>query len=406
MKSEYEAVVVGAGPAGCSAAIHLKKLGNDVLLVDKSLFPRDKVCGDGIPDKCFPLLAELGIKEESLLERGYSIQKMKIHTPGGEIITYSNSNDNSSSKSICLARKEFDFILLEQAKNILDKIALGMKLIQIKKVSKNTHTLLLEEVKTGIQQEISTRMIVGADGVHSVVSRLNKMLSPGDSDRFIGLRVYCDKDYFAPEIHIIYDKLTLPGYAWIFPISQNKANIGMVVGENSKRQTGRKPVSIFKEIVAKHPVFKGLEKKDLLFDSIKGYPLNLGSAKGSRLKDGVILTGDAAFFTNPLTGGGIYNAMLSGKLAALVSSDCLRKNDLSKEALKKYDYLWKKELSSSFFYSNLMKNCLKKEKLASWWLRCCSKSQRNANIFISIYGKPLPRFGLLNPLFWGKLLMQ
>ena len=69
MKSDYEAVVVGAGLAGCSAAIHLKKLGIDVLLVDKFLFPRDKICGDGISNKCFPLLAELGTEEQVLLER-------------------------------------------------------------------------------------------------------------------------------------------------------------------------------------------------------------------------------------------------------------------------------------------------------------------------------------------------
>ena len=125
------------------------------MLVDKSLFPRDKVCGDGIPEKCFPLIAELGIKEESIIKKGYSIRKMNIHTTGGETITYSNPDENSSSKSLCMPRIDFDFILLQQAKNILDKMALGMKLIQIKRVSKNTHCLTLEEVETGKQKETS-----------------------------------------------------------------------------------------------------------------------------------------------------------------------------------------------------------------------------------------------------------
>ena len=404
MKSTYEAVVVGAGPAGCSAAFHLKKKGIDVLLVDKSLFPRNKICGDGIPNKCFPLLAELGIKEQVILERGYSIRKMNIHTPGGDVITFGSPDDNSSSKSICLARKEFDFLLLTQVKKFLNNIALGMKLIQINKVQGNTHTLLLENVETGFQREIRTRMIVGADGVHSVVSRQNKMVTPRESDRFIGLRVYCDSDYFAPEIHIIYDKLTLPGYVWLFPISRNKANIGMVVGNNSKRRTGLNPVSIFKEIVTNHPVFNGLRKKDGLFDSIRGYPLNLGSAKGPRVKDGVILAGDAASFINPLTGGGIHNAMLSGKQAALVSANCLRKNDVSEKALNIYEKRWRKRLSPSFFYSSLMKKCLQKEKTASWWLCSCAKNRIYANIFLSVYGNPLPRFAPFNPSVWSKVL--
>ena len=76
----------------------------------------------------------------------------------------------------------------------------------------------------------------------------------------------------------------------------------MVVDDNSKRRTGRNPASIFKEIVANHPVFSVLRKTDGVFDSIRGYPLNLGFAKGHRVKDGVILAIDAASFINPLTG--------------------------------------------------------------------------------------------------------
>ena len=405
MKSDYEVIVVGAGPAGCSAAIHLKKLGIDVLLIDKSLFPRDKVCGDGIPNKCFPLLAELGIKKQVIIEKGYPIRKMNIYTPRGEVISYSSPDDNSSSKSICLARKEFDLLLLEQAKKYLNEIALGMKLIQINKVSGNTHTLLLKDLETGFQREVRTRMIVGADGVHSVVSRQKKMVSLRRSDRFIGLRVYWDSDYFEPEIHVIYDKLTLPGYVWLFPIAQNKANIGMVVNDNSKRRTGRNPVSIFKEIVNKHPVFDGLRKKDGIFDSIRGYPLNLGSAKGSRVKDGVVLAGDAASFINPLTGGGIYNAMLSGKQASLLLAHALHKgNNTSERSLRIYDKWWKKSLNPSFFYSSLMKSCLKKEKTASWWLSCCARNRVCANLFLSVYGNPLPRLGPFNPYVLFKIL--
>ena len=100
MKSAYEAVAVGAGPAGCSAAIHLKKLGVDVLLLDKSIFPRDKICGDGIPLKCFPLLEELGIKGQVLLDQGYPIRQLNIHSPDGELVSYGDSEDDLSPKSV------------------------------------------------------------------------------------------------------------------------------------------------------------------------------------------------------------------------------------------------------------------------------------------------------------------
>jgi geranylgeranyl reductase family protein len=406
MKSSYEAVVVGAGPAGCSAAIHLKKLGIDVLLLDKSFFPREKICGDGIPLKCFPLLEELGIKRQVLLDRGYPIRQLNIHAPTGETISYGNPDDDLSPKSVCLARREFDFVLLSQAKKFLSQVKLGMEVIRIDKVSENGHALLLRERETGHQYEILTRMIIGADGTHSIVSRQKNMVRPIGSDQFIGLRIYCDNDYFEPKTHIIYDKLILPGYVWLFPISETRANIGMVISKDNKWRTGQNMVNIFKDIMTRHPVFNRLSKQEEIFSKIKGFPLNLGSAKGSRVKDGVILVGDAAAFINPLTGGGIFNAMLSGKHAALVSAHCLGKNDVSEKALKIYDKWWGKTLSPSFYYSSLMKKFLESEKHANWWFSKCNQHRIFANFLISIYGNPVPRLFFLNPLYWLKVVVM
>jgi geranylgeranyl reductase family protein len=303
IKSAYEAVVVGAGPAGCSAAIHLKKLGVDVLLLDKAVFPRDKICGDGIPLKCFPLLEELGIKKQLLLDQGYPIRQLNIHTPNGEVISYRNFEDDSSPKSVCMARKDFDFLLINRAKECLSQVALGTEVIQLDENSQKIHILLVKERGTGCQKEISARVIIGADGSHSIISRQSKMISPRSSDRLLGLRAYHDNDYFEPMVNIIYDKLTLPGYVWIFPISRKRSNIGMVLRLDNRRRTRQNPVNIFKDIINRHAIFKGLQNKEELFNRIEAFPLRLGSAKGLRVKDGIILAGDAALFINPLTGG-------------------------------------------------------------------------------------------------------
>ncbi|MFX0205485.1 MAG: NAD(P)/FAD-dependent oxidoreductase, partial [Candidatus Hodarchaeota archaeon] len=252
--------------------------------------------------------------------------------------------------------------------------------------------------------EISARVVIGADGSYSIVSRQKKMVSPRKSDRFIGLRVYWDNGFFEPVAHIIYDYLTLPGYIWLFPISKNRANIGMVVSQDSKRQAGRNMVSLFKDFVSRHHIFKELQKNGEIFDRIKASPLNLGSAKGRRVKNGVILVGDAACLINPLTGGGIFNAMLSGKQAALVSASCLRKNDVSQRELKNYEKSLRKTLSASFFYSSFMKRCLQTEKTAYWWLQSCAKNRICANIFLSLFGNPMPPVSLINPLFLFKVL--
>ena len=375
IKSTYDVVVVGAGPAGCSAAIHLHKYGiDDVLLIDKALFPRDKICGDGIPLKCNYLLEELGINANNVKERGYKIKQLNIYTPRNGIIYYGNSQDDSSKKSVCLERKEFDLLLQNQAKEFIGNIYQGTKIRTINRTGER-YTLLIEENTTQSQWKVQAKLVIGADGSNSVIARQNNMISNKKSDRFIGLRGYCYNEDYEPAIHIIYDKNILPGYIWLFPVSKNKANIGMVVNFDYK-----------------------------LFDNLKGFPLNLGSAKGSRVKDGLILVGDAASFINPLTGGGIYNALLTGKIAATVAADCLHKKDLSAKALKTYDTLWKKELHSSFYYSSLIRKAFQYKTFASWYLQSCSKNRIFANIFLATYGNPLPRFGPFNPMFWLKVL--
>ena len=406
IKSTYDVVVVGAGPAGCSAAIHLHKYGiDDVLLIDKALFPRDKICGDGIPLKCNSLLEELGINANNVKEHGYKITQLNVYTPKNEIISYGNPQDNSSQKSVCLARKEFDLLLQNQAKQIIGNIYQGTKIRKITSSPGKHHTLLLEENTTRSQKQVQAKLVIGADGSNSVIARQNKMISNKKSDRFIGLRGYCYNEDYEPAIHIIYDKNILPGYIWLFPVSKNKANIGMVVNFDYKQQTGKDIIEIFKQIVISHPVFNKIKAphKNELFDNLKGFPLNLGSAKGSRVTDGLILVGDAASFINPLTGGGIYNALLSGKMAATVAADCLRKKDLSAKALKTYDTLWKKELHSSFYYSSLIRRAFRYRTLATWYLQSCSKNRIFANVFLATYGNPLPRFGPFNPLFWLKV---
>jgi geranylgeranyl reductase family protein len=405
MKSVYEAVVVGAGPAGCSAAIHLKQLDIDVLLIDKSTFPRDKICGDGISSKCFSLLNELGIKSDFLFDKGYPIAQMQIHAPNSEIIRYGDDHDKFNAKSICMPRKDFDFLLLSRAKEVVKNIALGEKLVTIEKDANSRHALFLKNVETNELKRIKTKIIIGADGVYSAVSRHVGIITETDDNRMWGIRLYCEGKDFEPVIHIIYHRNILPGYAWIFPVSKNNANVGMLLTLETMKSIGKDIVNIFEEVISEHPVFRENIGLNDGLGSIRAFPLKVGPAKGSRVEDGIILAGDAAYFTNPLTGGGIYNAILSGKLAAKVSCECIKKNDISSRALKKYDSLWRKRISSNFFYSNLMKKLLKNEMTTSCLLRSCSKKRVSANLFMAMYGNPLPRFAFINPLFWGKMIM-
>lgn len=406
MRSLYEVVIVGAGPAGCSGAIHLKRLGIDVLLLDKAAFPRDKICGDGIPSKAFPLLEELGIEMDEFLSKGYQVHQTRMYSPEFNVVSYGSADHGSAAKSMCLPRKDFDSWLFERAIEIVGQVQTEAEVVKISKKSKDEHTLLVRNSNTASFYEIATKMIIGADGVYSCIAREGNLVPANNEHRFDGLRAYFRNHHFDPVIHIFYDKLTLPGYAWVFPVSSTVANVGMIVTRNNRQRTGKNARSIFKELQTNHPVLNELLKRASMISDMRDRALKLGSLKGPRTDDGIVLVGDAASFINPLTGGGIFNALLSAKQAAIIVADCLKKRDTLEKALLCYENWWKETLGPSFYYSSLMKRFLENERRANWWFSRCSQHRTLANFFLSIYGNPVSRLFFLNPLYWLKLALM
>jgi flavin-dependent dehydrogenase len=305
--------------------MHLHYSGVDVLLIDKALIPRDKVCGDGIPGKCLPLLEELGVPVALVHEKGYSVERLHLHGPAGERMSYGSATAPVASRGVCWARRDFDFVLQQQVQRRLKRVALGEKLVALARLPDGWQELVLKSTVTGRTRTIRTRLVIGADGAHSAVARCAKVPGSNDAGRLFGLRMYCDGPGFVPEMHIIYDRETLPGYVWLFPVAYTRANIGMLVTKEVLARHGRGVVGFFRQTIARQPLFRGLQLEPGRGEAVKGFPLPAGSTRATRVRDGILLAGDAAAFVNPLTGGGIFNALASGRLAARVGAASLKK---------------------------------------------------------------------------------
>jgi menaquinone-9 beta-reductase len=406
MKKDWEALVVGAGPAGCSAAMHLHSSGIEVLLIDKALFPRDKVCGDGIPRKCFPLLEELGVPVALVQTQGYPVDCLHIHGPGGERVAYGSADDFAVSKGVCWARRDFDHVLQQQAQRRLKHVELGEQAVALSRSPDGRQEVVLKNVVTGATRTIRARLVIGADGARSAVARCAGAPGAAAAGNLFGLRMYCEGANIEKVMHIVYDRETLPGYVWLFPVSHTRANIGMLVTSDILARHGSRMAGFFRDTVARQEAFGGLQPAPDRGDAVKGFPLPAGPARSTRVRDGVLLAGDAGAFVNPLTGGGIFNALASGKLAARVGAGCLKRNDCSAAALREYDVGWSRLLGSSFYYSGLLMRLLARPRAASRILRCCAASRVCAHLFMAVYGNPLPRFGLLSPLLWLHVLRR
>jgi len=292
---DWDLVVVGAGPAGAAAAIEAKRIdpGARVLLLDRAVFPRDKACGDGIGPHAVAELKALGAG--AALDGYPPIRRLRVRAPGGIEIA-----GEPALPSWVVPRRVLDARLVAVA------VAAGVELRQervrsLRQRDGASGTVVVNETLTG-------RVVVGADGANSVVRRLLGLRSSPDQHTAIALRGYApDPDGAQPEQLIGWVEDGWPAYVWSFPTGTGLVNVGYGL-LRSRLEGGRAELERRLRVL--------LPAIDPDPGSLRAHHLPLSSRRPSPGRGRVLLCGDAASMINPLSGEGIYYALLSGRLAA------------------------------------------------------------------------------------------
>lgn len=286
--SEYDVVIVGAGPAGASAALAARRAGASVLLLDRADFPRDKPCGDGIAPHAVDVLAGLGVTDAV---DGYPpVRVLRLVGPdGGEVARA------LPRPAYTVPREVFDARLVAAA------VSAGAEL------RRHTVRRLAERGdRVVVDGEFTAAALIGADGAGSVVRRALGFAPNPDGHVAIAMRGYAPARPAVEQL-IVTSGEGWPAYAWSFPIGDGRANIGY--GEVLR---GR-PLTRARLVERMAALLPGLDPDAVT--GLRAHHLPLSTRRPPPGRGRMVLAGDALSLINPFTGEGIFYAVLSGALA-------------------------------------------------------------------------------------------
>ncbi|UNT00501.1 geranylgeranyl reductase family protein [Streptomyces tubbatahanensis] len=324
---QAQVIVVGAGPGGSTAAWHLARQGLSVALVEKSEFPREKVCGDGLTPRAVRQLVRMGIDTSApgwMRNRG-----LRFVSRGRTLELDWPESSAFPAYGLTRTREDFDQLLARHAE------AAGARLHTRTKV---TAPLLdragrVVGVTTtgpeGRERDFTAPLVIAADGVAGRlavslgIERLKKRPVGTAVRRYFRSQAKHLDPYLESWLDLRReDGRILPGYSWIFPLGDGRVNVGLGV-LNDSRTGSMQTRRLLETWLARTPAAWGLREDGNADGPLRGAALPMGFNRLPHYRDGLVLIGDAGGMVNPCNGEGITYAMESAELAADVAGQAL-----------------------------------------------------------------------------------
>jgi len=330
-----DVIIVGAGPAGSSAAYHLATAGLDVLVLEKASFPREKVCGDGLTPRAVKALTTMGItvdkKDGWLRNKG-----LRIIGGGGRIELDWPDLSAFPGFGAVRTRTDFDQILARHAQKagarLLENVTVTGATVD-ERTARVTGVTAREAAgqaaegagrasarQDGAERAFGARLVIAADGNSSRLSvSLGRHKRP---DRPIGVAVRTyytsprhEDDYLEAWLDLWDGKQLLPGYGWIFGMGDGTSNVGVGLLNTSEAFGHIDYRALLKRWLAAMPPEWAFTEENRT-EPVRGAALPMAFNRTPHYSSGLLLVGDAAGMVNPFNGEGIAYAMESGEIAA------------------------------------------------------------------------------------------
>ena len=406
MNNHYDIIIVGAGPSGSTAALYAEKLGLKTVLLDKTIFPRDKICGDALSGKSVRYMRELKILDEVSKLKGSVIKRITFGSPSHKKFDINLSGFQNTGKikeGFVIPRQIFDNFLFTKAKNITETKE-GFKVTDI--IYENNQIIGIKGVKDKQEERLYAPIVLACDGANSTISRKLGLHSEDLVNTAIAIRCYYrGVKGLSDQIELHFVDEVLPGYFWMFPAGDNIANIGIGLSKKEAKKDKRKLTQILDDVI-QSDYFKDRFSESEKLENPKGWSLPLGRIIRPSYGDGFMLLGDAAGLVDPFTGEGIGNAMASAKYAIQVANKAKAENNYSKNIFSKYHELLWGDIGSELKTSAKLQDLANYRVLLNLIINKAAKSKEIQNIISGMLTNEIPKEKLSNPLFYLKILFS
>ncbi|HMB89403.1 MAG TPA: geranylgeranyl reductase family protein [Rhodothermales bacterium] len=406
----YDAIIIGAGPGGTTAATYMADAGLRVLLLDKDRFPRDKICGDAISGKSVDVLRDLGVVERVMEAGSQASWGITFGAPSGEVVSipFTKDEDRSVPPTFVCPRTTFDQILFERARATEAEIWQEATVEDLLWEGEQVVGVRVKRTGHGKPERLDVRapLVVGADGAYSTVVRSLGMTQLDERYYAGAIRAYYEgvtgfHERHFMEIHFIDGYM--PGYFWIFPLGDGRANVGVGMLSRAIKQRGVRLKALLAACI-EHPRFRHRFEHAQQVGPSRGWGLPLGSKPRPMAGNGWLLVGDAASLIDPFSGEGIGNAMTSGRMAAQWAYRAKDAGAYSAAFLKQYERDVMSYLKDELRLSYSMQRLIRWERLLNFTVRKAARSPELSDVLTCMFDDESQRQRLLSPLFYLRLL--
>ena len=401
--SDADVIIVGGGPAGASTAFVLARAGANVLVVDRERFPRDKPCAEYLSPQASRVLNDKGVLAEIEARAPAHLAGMVVRAPSGRQLrgdfVAAHGYRGFRDRGLAIRRHTLDALLLDAATRAGARVSEPMRVSDVQRDSQGRVRGVLAVSAAGAR-ELTAPLVIGADGLRSVVGRRLGLIRSGRFPRRVALvshwRGIADVGEYG-EMHVERD-----GYVGIAPVDGGVINVAIVIPASRAHAIGGDRASFVSAWLAQRPhLASRFPPATRVSPVVATGPFNVRARRA--WAPGALLVGDAADFFDPFTGEGIYAALRGGELAATAALRTLE-HLTSDDAPRQYEHDRRAEFGGKWRVERLVGAAVAFPSLIERAARAMSRRKDLADLFVGVTGDFVPAREVLRPSYLLALL--